>query len=235
MSKIREIREAIDTKMDKWEASATAIEGQLRLSKEQAIEELEVRKKRLNETLEGFKSEIVKAKGLADEKKTEIQTMFDELQVQLALGKAEARDAFEAQKKKIERSIATLEATIDRDLEAAGQSIDESLKKAANKFIAAAIGLEAEMEALEVQFEVKKAGARAQFEHEKRATNCANKRLQTANSRRRSEWQRTKLQPLKKNSRTACPRSSRHLRSSPSDRILVCSNAVKTRLSSETY
>ena len=100
MSKIREIREAIDTKMDKWEASATAIEGQLRLTKEQAMEELEVRKKRLNETLEGFKSEIVKAKGLADEKKTEIQTKFDELQVQLALGKAAARDSFEAQREK---------------------------------------------------------------------------------------------------------------------------------------
>jgi hypothetical protein len=167
MSKIKEIREAIDTKMDKWEASATAIEAQLQLSKEQAIEELEVRKKRLNETLEGFKSEILKAKGLADEKKSEIQTMFDELQVQLALGKAEARDAFEAQKKKIQRSIATLESTVDRELDAAGQSIDESLKKAANKFIAAAIGLEAQMEALEVQFEVKKAGAKAQFEQKK--------------------------------------------------------------------
>ena len=92
----------------------TAIEAQLQLSKEQAIEELEVRKKRLNETLEGFKSEVVKAKGLADEKKTEIQAMFDELQVQLALGKAEARDSFEAQREKIQHSIATLEATVDR-------------------------------------------------------------------------------------------------------------------------
>ncbi len=167
MSKIKEIREAIDTKLDEWEASVTAIEAQLQLSKEQAIEELEVRKKRLNETLAGFKSEIVKAKGLADEQKTEIQAKFDELQVQLALGKAEARDAFEVQKKKIQRSITTLESTVDRELDAAGQSIDESLEKAANKFIVAANGLEAQMEALEVQFEVKKAGAIAQFEQKK--------------------------------------------------------------------
>ncbi len=167
MSKIKESREAIDTKLDKWEASATALEAQLQQSKEQAIEELEARKKRLNETLEEFKSEVVKAKGLADEKKTEIQARFDELQVQLALGKAETRDAVEEQKKKIQRSIATLESTIDRELDAAGQSIDESLKKAANKFIVAAIGLEAQMEALEVQFEVKKAGAIAQFEQKK--------------------------------------------------------------------
>ncbi len=100
MSKIKEIREAIDTKLDKWEASATAIEAQLQLSQEQAIEELEISKKRLNETMEGFKSEIVKAKGLADEKKTAIQSKFDELQVQLALGKAEVRDSFEAQREK---------------------------------------------------------------------------------------------------------------------------------------
>ena len=168
MSKIREIREAIDTKLDKWEAGATAVEAQLQQTKEQALEELEARKKRLNTTLEAFKSEVAKAKGLADEKKTEIQARFEDLQVHLALGKAEARDAFEARKKKIQRSIATLETTIDRELDPACQSIDESLKRAANKFIVAAIGLEAEMEALEVQFEVKKAASRTQFEHKKR-------------------------------------------------------------------
>ncbi len=169
MSKIREIREAIDTKMDKWEASATAIEAQLQLSKEQAIEELEVRKKRLNETLEGFKSEIMKAKGLADEKKAEIQTRFDELQVQLALGKAEARDSFEAQREKIQHSIATLEATFDRQLQAAGQAMDESLRMAAKEFIRAAIGVEVEMEFLAIQFEMKKEGAKDRLQHEKRA------------------------------------------------------------------
>jgi len=168
MSKIREIREAIDTKLDKWEAGATAVEAQLQQTKEQALEELEARKKRLNATLEAFKSEVAKAKGIADEKKTEIQARFEDVQVQLALGKAEARDAFEAQKEKIQHSITTLETTLDRELDAAGQSIDESLRTAANTFIAAAIGLEAEMEALWVQFEVKKAGAGAQFEHVKR-------------------------------------------------------------------
>ena len=148
MSKIREIREAIDTKLDKWEAGATAVEAQLQQTKEQALEELEARKKRLNATLEAFKSEVAKAKGIADEKKTEIQARFEDVQVQLALGKAEARDAFEAQKEKIHHSIATLETTLDRELDAAGQSIDESLRTAANKFIVAAIDLEAEMEAL---------------------------------------------------------------------------------------
>jgi hypothetical protein len=165
---MREIREAIDTKLDTWEASATAVEVQLQQTKEQALEELEARKKQLNETLEEFKSEVAKAKWLADEKKTEIQARFEDLQVQLALGKAEAKDTFESQKEKIQRSIATLEAIIDRELDAASESIDESLRKTANGFIIAVIKLEVEMEFLAFQFEAKKDDTRAQFEHKKR-------------------------------------------------------------------
>ncbi len=138
MSKIREIRESIDKKLDRWEASATAFEAQLQQTKEQALAKLEVRKKKLNEAVEKFKSEVAKAKGIAEEKKKEMQAQFDDLQVQLALGKAEARDAFEAQRKKIQHSIATLEATVDRHLDAAGNALDDSLEKAADKYIAAA-------------------------------------------------------------------------------------------------
>ena len=51
----------------------------------------------------------------------------------------------------IKYSIATLEATVDRHLDAAGHAIDKSLEKAADKFIAAAIEYEAEADALEAQ------------------------------------------------------------------------------------
>ena len=91
------------------------------------------------------------------------------MQVQLALGKAEARDSFEYQREKIRHSIATLEATVDRQLEASGQAIHGSLRKAANEFILAAIRLEAEMEFLAIQFKVRKDDSWARFTHEKRA------------------------------------------------------------------
>ena len=167
MSKVREMRESIDKKLDHLEASATALEMQLQQTEEQALAKLEVRKKRLNEALEKFKSEVAKAKGITEEKKKEMQAQFDDLQVQLALGKAEARDAFEAQKKKIQHSIATLEAAVDRHLDATGHAINSSLEKAAEKFIAAAIEYEAEADALEAQLFVKKAEAKAQFEKKK--------------------------------------------------------------------
>ena len=167
MSKIREIRESIDKKLDHWEASATAFETQLQQTKEQAQVRLEARKKTLNEALEKFKSEVAKAKGIAEEEKKEMQAQFGDLQVQLALGKAETRDAFEAQRKKIRHSIATLEATVDRHLDAAGHTIDDSLEKAVDKLIDADIEYEAESDALEAQFMMKKAEAKAQFEKKK--------------------------------------------------------------------
>lgn len=163
MSKIKEIRESIDKKLHHWDASATAIETQLQQTKEQALASLEARKKTLKEALEKFKSEVAKAKGIAEEKKKEMLAQCDDLQVQLALGKAEARDAFEAQRKKIQHSISTLEATVDRHLDAA----DKSLEQAADKLIAADIEYEAEADALEAKFMMKKAEAKAQFEKKK--------------------------------------------------------------------
>jgi len=171
MSKLREIRESIDKKLDHWEASAAAFEAQLQQTKEQALAKFEVRKKTLNEALEKFKSEVAKTKAIAEEKKKEIQAQFDDLQVQLALGKAETRDGFEAQRKKIQHSIATLEATLDRHLDLwtlpAKPPTDKSIEKAADDFIAAAIKYEAEADTLEAQFAMKKAEAKAQFEKKK--------------------------------------------------------------------
>jgi DNA repair exonuclease SbcCD ATPase subunit len=167
MSKVREIRESIDKKLDHWEAWATAFEEQLQQTKEQALTKLEARKKTLNEAAEKFKAEIGRMKGIAEEKKQELQAKFDDLQVQLALGKAEAKEAFETQRKKIQPLIASLEDTVDRLLDAASHAIDEPLEKAAEKFIAAATAYEAEAEALGAQLAMKKAEAKAHFEQKK--------------------------------------------------------------------
>lgn len=169
MSKITEIREAIDTKLDQWASSAMAGETLLQQTKGQALHQYEALKKRLSDTLEEFESELAKAKGITNENMQEIQARFDDLRLRLALCKAEARDSFETQRDKIQHSIAMLEVTVDRQLAAAGRVIHESLRKAANEFIAAAIRLEAEMEFLAIQFKVKKDDSWARFTHEKRA------------------------------------------------------------------
>ena len=168
MSKVKAIRESIDKKLDHWESSATALEEQLQQTENQAHAKLEVRKENLNEALEKLKSAVAKAKGIAEDKKKEIQTQLDDLQVQLALGKAEAKDVFEAQRKKIQHSIAILEATMDRHLDAAGHALSDSVDKALDKYVAAQIEYEAAEEALEARMFMKKVEAKAQFEEKKK-------------------------------------------------------------------
>src|SRR5208283_314464 len=116
MSKITEIKEAMDTKLDQFEARATAAQTLLQQTKGQALEQYETLKKGLSDTLEGFESELAKARIATNENMKEIHGEFDHLRVQLALGKAEARDSFEAQKKRIQHSINALEATVGREL-----------------------------------------------------------------------------------------------------------------------
>lgn len=180
MSKVREIRESFDRKMDHWEAGATAFEAQLQDSTEQALASLEVRRKILNEALEKFKSEVVNVKGIAEERKKEMEEHFDDVEVQLALVKAEARDAFRVQRKMIKYSISALEATVDRHLDAACHAADKSLQEAADKFIAATIEYEAVADALETQVFVKKAEAEAWFEKEKSDLAAQNQRIQNS-------------------------------------------------------
>lgn len=164
MSKVSDIRESIDKKLDRWEASAGAFEAQLQESRDQALARLEARKKILAEALEKIKTEAAKDKGIAEDKKMEIQAHCEHLQVQLALGKAEAKEAFESQTKKIRHSMATLEATLDRCLEAVGHAAGESLQKAIGKLVTAAMEYEAEAEALEARLAMKKTEAKAQLE-----------------------------------------------------------------------
>ncbi len=161
MSKINEVREAIDTKLDKWDAEASAIEAQLNLSKDKAIEKLETQKKQFADALTGFKAKIDESKAIAQEEKTKIDNQLEHLQVQLALGKAESKAAYESQKKNIEDAIKSFETSIDRKLDDAADAVTTKLVGEAN-------ALSAQLDAMKVQFESKKAEGQAQFEEQKK-------------------------------------------------------------------
>ncbi len=157
MPSIREIREAINTKLEKWEADATALEAQLRSTKEQAFERLETYKKRFSEALEKLKGEIDKSQQIVGEKKQQLMTQLDHLQVQLALGKAEAREAYEAQRAKIQEGMASLKTGVEQEI----GEVSDTVKK---QYVAAEDALTAELEALGVQFDLEKAKLQGGFE-----------------------------------------------------------------------
>jgi chromosome segregation ATPase len=116
---------------------------------------------------------VEETKAIADEKRSKIQGQIEHLQVQLALGKAETRDALESQKKKIGEGISSFETTVDEGIGSLGEVFDE-LKYV---FVDKAHSLEAELDALGVRFDMEKERKKEQFEEKKKEITAKIKEL----------------------------------------------------------
>ncbi|MCS6287778.1 MAG: hypothetical protein H8K10_02240 [Nitrospira sp.] len=116
MSRIKELRASIEKKIDALEQQALALEAQLTQTKDQAVQRLEQGKQQLREVVMSVQADLRKSKDIADHVKADVQAKLDHLQVQLALGKAEARDAFDEQREKIFKALNEFETIADQKL-----------------------------------------------------------------------------------------------------------------------
>jgi molybdenum-dependent DNA-binding transcriptional regulator ModE len=160
MSRIKELRASLDKKLDAFEHQALALEAQLTQTKEQALQRLEQRKQQLRDVLKQVQAEVLKSKDLAGQVKTEVQAKLEHLQVQLALGKADARETFEEQRTKILKAVNEFESIADQKLKGAafesGRVWDDLVGRTST--------LEAEFEALKGRFESERAKQQAILE-----------------------------------------------------------------------
>jgi hypothetical protein len=163
MSRIKELRSSIEKKLDFLEDQALALEAQLTQTKEQALQRLEQRKQLLREVLKQVQADVQKSKEVAAQAKTEVQAKLEQLQVQLALGKADARDKFEEQRTKTLKVLNEFESVADQKLKGA---VFESAK-VWEDLVGRASALEAEFEALKGRFEIEKAKQQVMLESKK--------------------------------------------------------------------
>jgi len=163
MSRLRELKASINKKLDALEHQALALEAQLTQTKDQALQRLEQRKHQLQEILKQVQAEMQKSKGVAGQAKTEVQAKLEHLQVQLALGKAEARDSFEEQRTKILKALTEFESIADQKLKGAAFESGRLWED----LVGRASGLEAEFEALKSRFESEKVKQQAVLETRK--------------------------------------------------------------------
>jgi hypothetical protein len=163
MSRIKELRESIDKKLDALEHQALALEAQLTQTKEQALQRLELRKQQLQEVLSQVQAEVRESKEVAGQAKAEVQAKLEHLRVQLALGKADVRDTFEDQRTKILKALGEFESVADRKLQGAAFESGRLWED----LVGRASGLEAEFEALRSRFESEKAKQQAALETKK--------------------------------------------------------------------
>lgn len=163
MSRIKELRASLDKKLDSLEHQALALEAQLTQTKEQTLHRLEQRKQQLRDVLKQVQAEVQKSKEIAEQVKTEVQAKLEQLQVQLALGKADARETFEEQRTKILKALNDFESIADQKLKAVGFESG----KVWEDLVGRASSLEAEFEALKGRFESEKAKQQVALESKK--------------------------------------------------------------------
>jgi DNA repair exonuclease SbcCD ATPase subunit len=148
---IKQIRTSFDAKLDALQAKAEAFDANLTQSKQKVTERVEQRKQALHDALDRFKAEIQRQEDLAAEKKQKLAAEIDEIKVQIALGKAETRDALETQRKKIGDAIAKLESAADKALEQMEHKADASWETMIHHYVSARDALDAELEAAAIR------------------------------------------------------------------------------------
>jgi len=163
MSRIKEFRASVDKKLNALEHQALALEAQLTQTKDQAMLRLEQRKQQLRDLLNQVQADVQKSKEIADQAKTEVQAKLEHLQVQLALGKADARDTFEEQRTKILKALNEFESVAEQKLK--GATFESG--KVWEDLVDRTSTLEAEFEALKGRFESEKAKQQGTVESKK--------------------------------------------------------------------
>ena len=163
MSKIKELRASLEKKLDALEHQALAFEAQLTQTKDQAMQRLEQRKQQLRDLLAQVQTDVKASKEMAEQAKTEVQGKLEHLQVQLALGKADARDTVEEQRAKIFQALNEFESVAEQKLKGAafesGRVWEDLVKRGST--------LEAEFEALKGRFESEKTKQQVMLESTK--------------------------------------------------------------------
>jgi hypothetical protein len=163
MSRITELRASFDKKIDALEHQALALEAQLTKTKDQAMQGLEQRKQHLWDLLKQVQTDVQKSKEIAEQAKMEVQAKLEHLQVQLALGKADARDTFEEQRTKILKALNEFESVAEQKLK--GATFESG--KVWEDLVGRTSKLEAEFEALKDRFESEKAKQQVTLEWKK--------------------------------------------------------------------
>jgi DNA repair exonuclease SbcCD ATPase subunit len=150
---MKELRASFDKRLDTLEHQALALEAQLTQTQEQVMQRLEQRKQQLRDLLKQVQADVQKSKEMAEQAKTDVQAKLEHLQVQLALGKADARDTFEEQRTKILKALNEFESVAEQKLK--GASFESG--KVWEDLVGRTSTLEAEFEALKGRFESEKA------------------------------------------------------------------------------
>ena len=150
MTSIKDMRAAIDAGLDKLKAKAEAAAAQLNLTADEVNDRIDDQEKKFSAAAEKLQDKLNEA--VPEETRTKIQAAVEQLQVQLALGAADTRDAYNAKKKEVTRAIAELNAEIDAADAAEERAMAAEFDALMEAYVAEAVALSAELDAMEEKY-----------------------------------------------------------------------------------
>jgi len=110
-----ELNDKVKETINDLKSKAEKLKQHLELSTSDASKEFEIQKEKLQDWLDENDINSDKFKYKSEEAKKEIQTNLEELQVQLALGKAEGEEAIRNQAKVLNQKIHKLKTQLEND------------------------------------------------------------------------------------------------------------------------
>ena len=193
---IKQIGSSIDAKLAALKARAEAFHAQFTLTRHQAAARMKHQKQAARDALDRLDATVQRQPGVAAAKKQKIAAAVGELKVQIALGKAEAGDALEAQRKKIGDSVDHFEKLLDRELARVHEKFSARSDAVMRRYVRARDALIAELEAVTARIREETVHRGANLVRRKRelAEKVLRARQQLVEKRKRSSESRTQSQ-----------------------------------------
>ena len=111
-----------------------------------------------------MKDKIDAAGDHTDETKAKIKSSFEHMQAQLAQGVADTRDGYQDWKQKVQSSIAGFEKEVEVALDEKGAQLEAGLDSLKDAYVKQTSTWEAEIDAMQAQFQEAKSSTKADFE-----------------------------------------------------------------------
>ena len=153
MTSIKEMRSAIDSGLDKLQAKAVAVSAQVELTIDDINDRIDQHEKKLSNATARLLNKLDQI--VSRESMEKLEGKVDHLEVQLALGAADTRDAINAKKSEIARAIAELEAELDAADAALEREMAAEFDTVIEDYMTGVIALNAELEAMEELYDLK--------------------------------------------------------------------------------
>ncbi len=149
MSKVHDLREEADRILDGLEARAIALENTINETNDQIADRLQQMKADISDVSGSVENKIRQAQELGTEQKENLAGAFEQLRLQLALGRVTAKDKLQEQKQLISNAAQAVRAHIiaHRD------HLDAGLEKEIDAWILELERLDAELAAAELAWD----------------------------------------------------------------------------------